>query len=62
MKNDDKFISPKWWLYVILGIFSFLVGRLVIIDGLLHDVFIIGGAIVFILGVAKGIRSLSKKK
>ena len=54
--------TPRNLIILVIGVVMFVSGRVVIIDGLIHDVLILGGAIVFLVGLVGTITSLSKKK
>lgn len=47
---------------LIIGIVAYLLGLYVIVGGLIHDLLILGGAIVFVIGLVSLITSRSKNK
>lgn len=56
MDNRIKFL-----LILLAGIAMFVAGSVIVIDGLLHDFLILGGTVVFLVGLVGGIGSLRKK-
>lgn len=47
---------------LVVGVLMFICGRLVIVDGLIHDILILAGAVVFVVGLVGTISSLIRKK
>jgi len=60
--KETKYQKVSWLLYLLIGTLLFIAGRVVIVDGLIHDILIIGGAVIFIIGIVMGVKSLFKKK
>lgn len=60
-KNQKDGFNPKLKL-LIIGIVAYLLGLYVIVGGLIHDLLILGGSIVFVIGLVSLITSRKKNK
>jgi len=59
-KVDKQPINNNGLKLLISGVIAYLLGIFVIVGGLIHDVLILGGAVLFIVGIVSLIKNRKK--